>query len=73
MTIGEQGCQVAEISAKNLKRATEKYSWPEEFVAEFWSNFTKSSKKGAEEYFLKKLPTYLTVPYWHTFRDKEKL
>jgi hypothetical protein len=35
------------------KGPLKKYSWPEEFVAEFWPNFTKSGRKGAEEYVLK--------------------
>jgi hypothetical protein len=34
---------------KSSKGAGEKISWPEEFVAEFWPNFTESGRKGAEE------------------------
>jgi hypothetical protein len=40
---------VAEITAEKLKKGREKKSWPEEFVAEFWLNFTKSNRKGAEK------------------------
>jgi hypothetical protein len=43
---------VAEISAQKLKGAGENKGWPEDFVAEFWQNFTKSGRKGADEYFL---------------------
>ncbi len=39
---------------KSTNGAGEKESWPEEFVAEFWPNFTKSGRKGAGKYFLKK-------------------
>jgi hypothetical protein len=51
-----QCCQMAEI-LKSSEGAGEKLSWPEEFVAEFWKNFTKSGRKGAGEYFLKKFLT----------------
>jgi hypothetical protein len=37
---------------KISKEAGEKLSWPEEFVAEFWPNITKSGRKWAGEYFL---------------------
>jgi hypothetical protein len=58
---------VAEISAQKLKGAGENKGWPEDFVAEFWQNFTKSGRKGADEYFLK---MFLIK---HSYRDKEKL
>ncbi len=45
---------------KAQKVAGEKKSWPEEFVAEFLPNFTKSGQKEAGEYFIKQVP-YLTV------------
>jgi hypothetical protein len=39
---------------KLQNRPGEKKSWLEEFVAEFWSNLTKSGRKGNGENFLKK-------------------
>ncbi len=39
---------------KSSKGAGKKKSWLEEFMAEFWPNFTKSGRKGAEKNFLKK-------------------
>jgi hypothetical protein len=49
-----QCCQVAEISAKKLKRGRgEKKSWPEEFVAEFWANFTKSAERNLRIFYKK--------------------
>jgi hypothetical protein len=45
--------QVAVIPAKKLKMGQRKKSWPEEFVAEFWPNFSRIFaeffKKGTEE------------------------
>jgi hypothetical protein len=40
---------VAKIPTKKLKRGREGKIWPEELVAEFWPNFTKSGRKGAEQ------------------------
>ncbi len=39
---------------KSSKGATEKKSWPKEFVAEFWLILPKSGRKGAAENFQKK-------------------
>jgi hypothetical protein len=44
---------VAEIPAKKLKRGRGRKSWPEEFVAKFGPNFTKSGRKRAKDHFLK--------------------
>jgi hypothetical protein len=51
---------VAEITAKKLKRAAEKKSWPKEFVAEFWLNFNKKWQKRGRRKFSKEVH----VPYF---------
>ncbi len=39
---------------KSSKEARENNGWPEEFVAEFRSNFIKSGRKGAEKSYIRK-------------------
>jgi hypothetical protein len=41
-------------SGKKAQKGREKKSWQEEYVAEFWPNFAKNGRKGAEVNFLKK-------------------
>jgi hypothetical protein len=49
-----QCCQVAEISAKKLKRGRGKIKLPGRICGRILAEFTKSGRKGAGEYFLKK-------------------
>jgi hypothetical protein len=43
---------------KSSKGAAEKKSWPKEFVAEFWLNFTKKWQKKGSRKFSKEVPYF---------------